>query len=490
MSDPNSASGFSLGMGRSLALVFALLGVTLTLLIAADWLWVLEPRLIADAESRSAALAQAQANTLAKILSGEPGEHMRGDLETAMDGLLLIKDPSSGTPFVLGIALSVDYDALPTAPGSLDISRGASRCDRCFVTDIPLYHQRKDTLVGIATFRSSPRFLQDLIHDVREKLVWGGAVTLILIGLAWAGTNWLIRRLRQTKEAAELANRAKSAFLATMSHEIRTPLNVVLGMAHVLDRADLPEEQRRQVEAIRHAGDALAALISDVLDFSQIESGRLVPEQIELDLAALIRRTLPIFILQAEQKGLRLESRIDERIKGTHVGDPNRIRQILINLLGNAVKFTESGWVRLEVEIVDADEQTDSLLFRVSDSGIGVLADQLPTLFEEFTQWDSSISRRYGGTGLVPRDLPSPGPTHGWRDRGAERARPRQPILGQAAAAPRANRGQTGSTRSDVRNAGGAASPAGCGRRPAQSLAAADPVGERGSLRAPGGERR
>jgi signal transduction histidine kinase/CheY-like chemotaxis protein len=385
---------------RSLALVFALLGVTLTLLIAAEWFWVLEPRLAADAESRSNALAQAETNALAKILSGEPGERMRSDLESEIDSILLLKDPSTGLPFVLRIALSVDYDLVPAPQGSLDLVRGVADCPECFVTSVPMYHQATGALIGLARFHSSPRFLQDLVADVHGKLIWGGAATFLLIGLAWASAKRLTHQLRVAKNEADKASRAKSTFLATMSHEIRTPLNVILGMAHLLDRADLPAEQRRQVEAIRQSGDALFAVVSDVLDFSQIESGRLVLEQSEFDLTGLIKRILTIFSLRAEQKGLRLEHDIDEVPRARCIGDPNRIRQVLINLLGNAVKFTSSGWVRLEARLLGSEGGTGTVEFRISDSGIGLSPNHLSSLFDGAGQLDTGVSRQFAGTGL------------------------------------------------------------------------------------------
>jgi signal transduction histidine kinase len=237
---------------------------------------------------------------------------------------------------------------------------------------------------------------------VHGKPLWGRVAAFLLIALAWAGANRLMRRLREAKDAADGASQAKTTFLATMSHEIRTPLNVILGMTHRLDRAAMPEEQRRQLEAIRQSGDALFAVVSDVLDLSQIESGQLGLERTEPDLRTLILRTLPIFTLRAEQKGLRLEHRIDPEVDGRYFGDPNRIRQIPINLLGNAVKFTSEGWVRLDVEVSATDGETRIVLFRVSDSGIGLLPEQLPHLFADFSQGDHGVSRRFAGAGLGP----------------------------------------------------------------------------------------
>ncbi len=391
---------FGSNLARSLTRLFVLLGVALALFSAAQWFWVLEPRLVDHAKSSVAALVQAQAIALEKILSGPPDEALRADLETEMDTILLSQDPSTGIHFVLGIQIEVDYDTVAMPPGSLDLTRGESRCADCFNTSIPLYHQGGRQLVGIASFNASPRFLNALIRDIREQLFWTAAASLLLISLAWYGVRRLMASLSKAKEEAEAATRAKSLFLATMSHEIRTPLNAILGMTHLLDRGVLTTQQRQQVDAIQQAGDSLLALISDVLDFSRIESGQLQLETIALDLNTLAQGILPMFIPMAEQKGLRLDSRIEAAAHGPYLGDRNRIRQILINLLGNALKFTESGWVRLEIRRIQDQGDTDTLLLQVSDSGVGIDSEQLERVFEEFTQSDSSVSRRYGGTGL------------------------------------------------------------------------------------------
>ncbi len=236
---------------------------------------------------------------------------------------------------------------------------------------------------------------------VRATLIWGAAVVLLLISLAWVGASRLVQRLSEAREAAEQADRAKGVFLATMSHEIRTPLNALLGLAQLLARADLPAELRQQVVAVRNAGDALFALISDVLDYSQIEAGRLVPAELEFDLGRLIGDTLAIFSLQAEQMGLRLEPRLDARLGARYRGDPNRIRQILINLLGNAMKFTERGGVGLVVAWDERREGRDWVRFSVQDSGLGIPAERLSSLFGGFlAQWGSRRPRGQGGSGL------------------------------------------------------------------------------------------
>ena len=270
-----------------------------------------------------------------------------------------------------------------------------------------------DNLADFSRKLEPEGYLPDAETAFRTKdgrIVWGllSAVTVEVAGKPYV--SWIVRDITDRKrivtqliaarEAAEAASRAKSEFLSSMSHEIRTPMNAILGMAQLLAETELSEDQRHYLDLMVVNGNSLLDLINSILDLAKIESGRMQIEHSEFDLAELVDKTIATFGVCAHSKGLELAARIAPDVPGWVVGDALRLRQILTNLLGNAIKFTDSGEIVLEVGHPALFHELAELQFTVTDTGIGIPPDKLDAIFDNFTQADSSTTRKYGGSGL------------------------------------------------------------------------------------------
>jgi signal transduction histidine kinase len=208
------------------------------------------------------------------------------------------------------------------------------------------------------------------------------------------------RLLESAKKLAEAANDAKSSFLANISHELRTPMNGVIGMTELALETSLSEEQRDLLGTARNSALALLEMLNDVLDFSKIEARKLDLEQIPFDVRTVVSETAKVFAVQARKKGLLFTCEVEPAVPDELNGDPGRLRQVLINLLGNAVKFTHSGSIEVHVSVDSADAGDVCLRFVVIDTGIGIPGDKQAVIFQPFSQADGSMTRKYGGTGL------------------------------------------------------------------------------------------
>ncbi len=208
------------------------------------------------------------------------------------------------------------------------------------------------------------------------------------------------RELAVARDQALEASRVKSEFLASMSHEIRTPLNAIIGMAELLSETTMTRDQEKYVSVFRRAGEALLSLVNDILDLSKIEADQLVLEEINFNIRELAEQSVEIYALKTDAKGLELACQIDQDVPEVLIGDPSRLRQIILNLIGNAIKFTDHGEIVLRIKRDQEKPIDGQLVISVQDSGIGIPADKLKSIFASFTQVDSSTTRKYGGTGL------------------------------------------------------------------------------------------
>ncbi|KAF0137182.1 MAG: multi-sensor hybrid histidine kinase [Xanthobacteraceae bacterium] len=404
-------------IGRKLGLL-SLLSVAVAVAIGTAFALTQETHRYVEAKSEAfIATAQVFAAAVADAAAaGDEQAALRAMRAIAsMNGMLMARiETADGSVLAsIGLASSLDRDArlsLTERPSAWTILASGT-----IETTVPIRHNGRDIGQFVMVAEA---------NDLLQRLLMTLAVTSDdEVGAMVEGFNGLLAEIRArderlaehlrdlerqvadrtsdyrvARDAAEKANRAKSDFLAAMSHEIRTPMNGIMVMAELVARSALDERPRRHAETIVRSGRNLLAIINDILDLSKIEAGQLTLEAIAFDPAEIIDQIVVLFSERAREKGLDLCAFIDPALSGTITGDPVRVQQVVANLVNNAVKFTESGSVLVVAEAVDG--LPSAMRISVSDTGVGIPADKIGTLFTAFSQADQSITRRFGGTGL------------------------------------------------------------------------------------------
>ncbi|MEM7395901.1 MAG: ATP-binding protein, partial [Verrucomicrobiota bacterium] len=382
------------------SLIFFFLGGAMQWSMWREWQTKLKPRALLEAQFQASVLVESQAALLALTASSNEGEALLNAVSNVIGGILDLQSPTTETNLFHALRLDLDAGAVNAPVDDLNRSWSAGDVAQGFSVEVPLVPPGKEQPLGRAEFQVSDLFYTQLAEDLRKTLLTKSITDLALLAYVWILAVLLIKAVHRSQKRAEAASVAKSAFLANMSHEIRTPLNGVIGMTGLLIDTPIYHDKREYATSAYKSGESLLTLINDILDFSKIEAGKLDFENVDFDLRLTIEDIVQLLGVKAQEKKLELILQIDTKLPLVVRGDAGRVRQILMNLTNNAIKFTEKGEVLVAVEVEHRSLEEVKIRFSVSDTGIGIPEDKLGDIFSAFSQVDASTTRIFGGTGL------------------------------------------------------------------------------------------
>ncbi len=365
------------------------------------WENSLQPRLYLAAKTQAQVLATSQIERLSVALQSSQPDKLSSSLYNSLQELLLVEDPAIGGHMILGIALQIDYNQIDVAENSLNFKEGITRCENCFHFTLPLLSD--DTiLLGIADIIVSDRYLQKMIADIQSPLYINAIIIVTLVLVVWAVVIALFHRINRAKQAVETSDRAKTRFMANITHELRTPLNAILGYAQLYkNNAELKQDVKTGMNTIDRSANHLLLMINDILDFSRGTEHTLTLYPEQFPLGSFLNNLVEMNRVSAKMKNIVFDYLPDTSLPDSIYADEKRLRQVLLNLLNNAVKFTDTGRVQFIVNCRPMAKQQAQISFHIRDSGIGIAKTDLQQIFMPFVQLENKKTKAEGsGLGL------------------------------------------------------------------------------------------
>ncbi|WP_440903070.1 sensor histidine kinase [Catenovulum sp. SX2] len=385
-----------------ISLVFIMLISVFVWSLENYWQNTLQPRLYLVAETQANTLAEAQAATLIEHLAYTQSDRLAAALDDALQVMLIVEDPAIGQRYIHSVELQLDYSVVEVVAGTLDFTMGNNECSECYFISVPLI-SRQGELFGLANFVVSNGYFVQLSDEMKSKLITEASLTLLLLIIVWLFVSYLVYRLQKAKKIIEASDQAKTRFMANVTHELRTPLNAILGNTQMYKQdEELMLGYGQGINAIDRNAEHLLSMINDILEFSATSESKIVLQPQQVNLFEFCHNLVDMTKINAQLKQLAFNFYLDSDLPKVVLVDEKRLRQVLLNLLANAVKFTSAGCVTFSVNLLSNNFKQIVVRFSVEDTGLGINKSKLKEIFIPFHQLDNSITRAEGtGLGLA-----------------------------------------------------------------------------------------